>query len=78
MAEPSRELENSTFVKKMILILVAIVVTGALQFALKRDPAFWDATPVRARWAKVLAVASLALFVAIVFAGRLIAYTDHP
>ena len=78
VAEPSRELENSTFVKKMILILIAMVVTGALQLALKRDPAFWDATPGRARWAKVLAVASLALFVAIVFAGRLIAYTDHP
>ena len=57
VAEPSRELENSTFVKKMILIVVAMVVTGGLQVALKRDPAFWDATPGRARWAKVLAVA---------------------
>ena len=78
VAEPSRELENATFVKKMILIVVAIFVTGLLQMALKRNPAFWDASPARARWAKVLAVASLGLFVAIVFAGRLIAYTDHP
>ena len=78
VAEPSRELENSTFVKKMILIVVAIVVTGGLQAALRRDPQFWEATPARAAWAKVLAVSSLGLFVAIVFAGRLIAYTDHP
>ena len=78
IAEPSRELENPTFLKKMILIVVAIVVTGGLQMVLKRDPAFWEASPARARWAKVLAVCSLALFVAIVFAGRLIAYTDHP
>ena len=78
VAEPSRELENPTFVKKMILIVVAMIVTGGLQMALKSDPDFWGATPGRARWAKVLAVASLGLFIAIVFAGRLIAYTDHP
>ena len=78
VAEPSRELENPTFVKKMILIVVAMAVTGGLQLVLKRAPEFWEATPGRTRWAKVLAVASLGLFVAIVFAGRLIAYTDHP
>ena len=38
VAEPSRELENSTFVKKMILIVIAIAVTGLLQAALRRDP----------------------------------------
>ena len=78
VAEPSRELENPTFINKMILLAAAIVVTGALQATLRRDPGFWDASPARLRWAKVLAVVSLTLFVAIVFAGRLIAYTDHP
>ena len=78
VAEPSRELENPTFINKMILLAAAIVVTGALQATLRRDPGFWEASPARARWARVLAVVSLTLFVAIVFAGRLIAYTDHP
>ena len=78
VAEPSRELENPTFVKKMILIVVAMVVTGGLQMALKRDPEFWGASPARARWAKVLALGARGRFVGIGFAGRLIAYTDHP
>ena len=78
VAEPSRELENATFVNKMILLAAAIAVTGLLQATLRRDPGFWDASPARAWWAKFLAVVSLTLFIAIIFAGRLIAYSDHP
>ncbi len=78
VAEPSRELENPTFVNKMILLVAAIVVTGVLQATLRRQPDFAGASPARTRWAKLLAVVSLGLFIAIVFAGRLIAYTDHP
>ena len=78
VAEPSRELENPTFINKMVLLAAAIVVTGALQATLRRQPDFGNASPARTRWAKLLAVVSLTLFIAIVFAGRLIAYTDHP
>ena len=78
VAEPSRELENPTFVIKMVLLTAAIAVTGLFQAALRRDPGARDASPARAWWAKSLAVVSLTLFVAIIFAGRLIAYTDHP
>ena len=78
VAEPSRELENPTFINKMILLAAAIAVTGLLQATLRRDPGFWDVSPARARWAKLLAVVSLSLFIAVVFAGRLIAYTEHP
>ena len=78
VAEPSRELENATFVNKMILLAAAIAVMGLLQATLRRDPGFWDASPARAWWARFLAVVSLTLFIAIIFAGRLIAYSDHP
>ncbi len=78
VAEPSRELENTTFYDKMILLVGAMIVTGVLQATVRRDPAFWEGSRVRSGAAKGLALVSLALFVGIVFAGRLIAYTDHP
>lgn len=78
VAEPSRELENTTFYNKMILLVAAIIVTGVLQVTVRRDPAFWEGSQVRSGAAKGLALLSLGLFVGIVFAGRLIAYTDHP
>ncbi len=78
VGEPSRELENPTFVKKMILLACAIVVTGILQATLRRDPVFWEKSPARTISVKFLALASLTLFVAVVFAGRFIAYTNHP
>lgn len=78
VGEPSRELENPTFVTKMILLAAAVIVTGVLQTTLYREPDIRDASSARARSAKLLAVVSLTLFVAIIFAGRLIAYTDHP
>lgn len=78
VAEPSRELENATFYNKMILLVFAIATTGLLQGTLHRNPVFWEGSRVRSGAAKGLATVSLALFVGIVFAGRLIAYTDHP
>lgn len=78
VAEPSRELENTTFYNKMILLVGAMIVTGVLQATLGRNPAFWEGSRVRTGAAKGLALISLTLFVCIVFAGRLIAYTDHP
>ena len=78
VAEPSRELENPTFITKMLLLTAAVVITGLLHATLRRAPDFGLASPARAHWAKLLAVVSLTLFIAIIFAGRLIAYTDHP
>lgn len=78
IGEPPRELENPTFIKKMLLLVAAIVVTAGFQSTLRKDVGFWEATPGRRIGAKVLAVVSIALWIAIVFAGRLIAYTDHP
>lgn len=74
VAEPARALENPVFVLKMGLLLVAAGVTLACQIPLRRNTAFWDLSPGRRRVARVIASASIPLWVAIVCAGRWIAY----
>jgi hypothetical protein len=72
VGEPARALKNSVFQLKMLLVLGAIAVTLAYQLPLRRDTAFWN----RRRGGTVLiAAASIALWVGIIFAGRWIAYT---
>jgi hypothetical protein len=76
VAEPSRALQNWVFVLKMGLLLLAAGVTLSCQLPLRRDAAYWDASAPRRRTARLLAVLSLPLWVAIVFAGRWIAYVQ--
>ncbi len=76
VGEPRRSLENSTFVLKMALVTVAALLTLAIQAPLGRDAAFWDRTG-RRRLAQAIALASILVWVAIVFAGRWIAYTQE-
>lgn len=76
VAEPSRSLQNPVFVIKMVLVLVAAGETLAYQIPLKRDPGFWDCSASRRRLAGVLACLTIPLWVAIVFAGRWIAYVQ--
>lgn len=71
IGEPARSLANSVFQLKMLLVLCAIVATLVLQVPLRRDAEYW--TPRRAG-AVVLGLVSLSIWVAIVFAGRWIAY----
>ena len=77
-AEPGELLGNEVFLLKMALLAVAIVVTLVLQhLALKMPMGAAAATLPTANPAlKALAALSLLLWVAIAFAGRLIAYVD--
>ena len=77
-AEPGELLGNEVFLLKMALLAVAIVVTLVLQhLALKIPIGAAAATlPTASPALKALAVLSLLLWVAIAFAGRLIAYVD--
>jgi len=77
-AEPGELLGNEVFLLKMALLAVAIVVTLVLQhLALKTPMGAAAATLPTANPAlKALAALSLLLWVAIAFAGRLIAYVD--
>lgn len=74
VAEPERSLENLAFQLKMLLLLLGMALTLIFQRALKKDAAFWELSPARRASAKLLAVASLAVWIAIIFAGRYIAY----
>jgi hypothetical protein len=76
IAEPSRSLQNPVFVVKMALVLLAAAATLAYQMPLRGDPRFWDCAASRRRLAAVLACLTMPLWVAIVFAGRWIAYVQ--
>lgn len=71
IGEPARTLKNNMFQLKMLLVVVATIVTFRITAPLKRSPAHWDG---RGATAVLAALASVSLWVAIVFAGRWIAY----
>jgi hypothetical protein len=76
VAEPARALQNPVFFLKMGLLLLAAGVTLACQIPLRIDAAFWELSERRRQLARLIAVASLPLWVAIIFAGRWIAYVQ--
>ena len=76
VAEPARALENPVFLLKMSLLLVAAGVTLACQLPLRSNATFWELSPSRRRAAQLIAFASIPLWIAIVCAGRWIAYVQ--
>jgi hypothetical protein len=72
--EPPRSLKNPVFQLKMGLLVVAVVITGLLQFLLRRDPTFGDPGSWGRGAAATIAVLSMLLWSGIIFAGRWIAY----
>ena len=77
VGEPKRALGNVFFELKMCMLATAIVVTLGFQAVLKRDLASGstDLVPAHFAVAKITGLLSLALWVGIAVAGRLIAYT---
>ena len=76
-AEPRRDLLNPVFQAKIVLILVAIVVTAVFQEVVRRNMEFWDLSPSRRAGALATAIVSLLIWSAIVGCGRWIAYVEH-
>ena len=78
VGEPKRALGNVFFGLKMCMLATAIVVTLGFQAVLKRDLASGstDLVPAHFAVAKITGLLSLALWVGIAVAGRLIAYTS--
>ncbi len=74
IAEPARALQNPVFILKMTLVLLAAGLTLVSQIPLRRDQGFWEVSNSRRRLARLVACLSLPVWVAIVFAGRWIAY----
>jgi hypothetical protein len=74
ITEPARELMNNAFRLKMLMVVVLVVLTLIFQAALRKDPAYWNASGSRRLLGGAVGVVSLFLVVSIVVAGRLIAY----
>ena len=77
IGEPARSLENPAFRLKMLMLVTVIVLTVLLQRPLRRNPQFWELNSLRKAASMGIAVASLALWTAVLFAGRWIAYTSE-
>jgi hypothetical protein len=62
------------FQVKMLLVISAMAITLLYQVLLNREPAYWTLTGVRRAASVALALVSMTTWIAIVFAGRWIAY----
>jgi hypothetical protein len=76
IGEPLRSLANAIFQLKMLLLIAAIAMTLGYQLPVRKNPLFWEVTPGRRSAARALVVVSLAVWIAIVCAGRWIAYVS--
>jgi uncharacterized membrane protein len=77
IAEPGRELINNVFRLKMALVATVVVMTAIHQSIVQRHADAWGATPAYLGKARVFAVISLAIWLAIAMCGRWIAYVEH-
>ena len=73
-AEPARALLNAVFWLKMTLLVTALAITIVTTRAIRRAPEGWPATPGHRWLARASAILSSGLWVAILCAGRWIAY----
>jgi hypothetical protein len=74
VGEPARSLKNPAFQLKMTLLIAALIVTGLVQFLVRRRPKFADEGVARRGGAFAIAVVSMLVWASIIFAGRWIAY----
>ncbi len=74
IAEPNRQLQNPAFYLKMVLLLIVIVMTFALQRSIVANPANWGIERRGSACAKLIGIASIVLWTGIIACGRLIAY----
>jgi len=76
IAEPRRSLLNSAFLLKMALLVIAVILTGGLQWSLSSPARYWELNRARRVAGGFLAMASMLVWAGILFAGRWIAYTQ--
>jgi len=76
VAEPHRSLQNSTFILKMGLLVVAVAITAGLQASINRSSGVLDKNNFHRIAARFAACGSILIWCGIVFAGRWIAYTE--
>lgn len=74
VGEPARSLTNPAFALKMTMLVAVALLTTVIQRPLTINSGYWDESAPRRGVLKGIAVVSLVLWSAIVFAGRWIAY----
>ncbi len=77
LARPQRYAVNPIFRLKFVLLALAVIVTLALHRVTARNPAYWEGPGGGRVLGRMVAAASLLLWVAVVLAGRWIAYADY-
>jgi len=76
ITEPVRQFVTPMFWAKMVMISVVTVMTGLYARAVRRNTAAWAGSTASRPWhAKLFAVASTVLWMAIIVCGRFIGYT---
>lgn len=76
IAEPVRQFVTPAFWAKMSMILIVAASTAVFARKVRASAASWDAAGARPTGARVFAVASSLLWIAIIVCGRFIAYTS--
>lgn len=76
VGEPQRSLMNPMFWTKMLLLGAVVSCTLILQYALRNHSNVWRGSATRRNALRACGLLSLLLWVAIIVAGRWIAYTD--
>lgn len=74
VGEPGRELLSDVFWLKMMLLVCALLLTLGIQRSMRGGGGFWERRRVVAA---LVALVSLAVWTAILAAGRWIAYVEH-
>jgi hypothetical protein len=74
-AEPVRQFVTPAFWAKMIMIVIVVIMTALYARSVSRGAARWDDASSRRAGAKLFAVFSTLLWVAIIVCGRFIGYT---
>ena len=75
IAEPVRQFVTPVFWAKMIMIVVVMAMTSVFTVAVRANARSWDATATRPPAARVFAIASITLWVAVIVCGRFIGWT---
>jgi hypothetical protein len=75
ITEPVRQFVAPLFWTKMLLILIAVLLTASFAGRVRANMGRWDNADQRPQSAKTFAIATSLLWVAIVVCGRFIGYT---
>jgi len=66
---------NTSFQVKMVLLAIAGLNMAAFHLTAGRSAASWDRAPAAPRAGRITAATSIALWIAVIFAGRVIGFT---